>query len=67
MPSEISRVELLRLVAEGAQLLEVLPKDEYEDEHLPGALSFPLRQIEESAREELDVARPIITYCWDSA
>ena len=35
MPAQIDRSELRRLPAAGAQLAEVLPKDEYDEEHLP--------------------------------
>jgi rhodanese-related sulfurtransferase len=54
-------------VAEGAQLVEVLPANEYEEDHLPGAISLPLRRLEAEARDTLDAARPVIVYCWDSA
>jgi len=36
MPTPIDRDEVQRLVAAGAQLVEVLPAAEFEDEHLPG-------------------------------
>ena len=66
MPGSIDRQELRRLVAEEeAQLVEVLPKEEYEEEHLPGAISIPLRQIDSQAPERLDRDRPVIVYCWD--
>lgn len=45
MPIEIDRDESRRLVAEGAQLVEVLPSPEYEEEHLPGAIHIPLKKI----------------------
>jgi rhodanese-related sulfurtransferase len=45
MPRSIGRQDVQRLVGEGAQLVEVLPPEEYEDEHLPGAVSIPLRRI----------------------
>ena len=64
---EIDREEVRRLVAEGAQLVEVLPADEYQADHLPGAISLPLRQLEAQARKTLDPNRPVIVYCWDSA
>lgn len=35
MPTPIDRDEVRRLVAAGAQLVEVLPAAEFEDEHLP--------------------------------
>lgn len=67
MPTQIDRAELQRLVSAGAQLIETLPREEYEDQHLPGALSFPLRRIEAEAREQLDPGRAVVVYCWDSA
>ena len=65
MPRNVDREELRRLVETGAQLLEVLPKEEYEEEHLPGAINIPLRKIDVEARERLDPDRPVIVYCWD--
>jgi rhodanese-related sulfurtransferase len=54
-------------VDRGAQLVEVLPANEYEEDHLPGAINMPLRRLEEEARTALDRSRPIVVYCWDSA
>jgi rhodanese-related sulfurtransferase len=66
MPEAIDRDELQRLVREeGAQLVEVLPKEEYDEEHLPGAISLPLRRLDREAREVLVPDRPVIVYCWD--
>ena len=67
MPRTIDRDEVQKLLAEGAQLVETLPLEEYRDEHLPGAIHLPLRKIETDARTMLDPARPVIVYCWDSA
>ena len=67
MPREIDRDEVRRLLDdEGAQLGEVLPKSEYEDFHLPGAIHLPLRRLEAESRSILDPSRPVIVYCWDS-
>ena len=65
MPRFIDREELQRLVDAGAQLVEVLPREEYEEEHLPGAINIPLRKIDTEAKQRLDRARPVIVYCWD--
>ena len=67
MPSVVDRQELRRLVAEeGAQLVEVLPADEYVDEHLPGALHLPLKELDATAAAQaLDSSRPVVVYCWD--
>ena len=67
MPKEIDRDEVQRLLAEGAQLVEVLPREEFEEEHLPGAINMPLRHIEKQARERLDANRAVIVYCFDTA
>jgi rhodanese-related sulfurtransferase len=67
MPKEIDRDEVRRLVETGAQLVEVLPSSEYEEDHLPGAINLPLRQLEARAIELLDRSRPVVVYCWDSA
>jgi rhodanese-related sulfurtransferase len=67
MPKEIDRTEVQRLIQDGAQLVEVLPPEEYEEEHLPGAINLPLRKIESEARDRLDPNRPVIVYCFDSA
>jgi rhodanese-related sulfurtransferase len=66
MPTIIERDEVRRLVVEeGAQLVEVLPDREYEDEHLKGAMNLPLKQLDREAAERLDRRRPVITYCHD--
>lgn len=67
MPKEIDRTEVQRLLERGAQLAEVLPADEYEEDHLPGAVSLPLRNVDEDATKLLDRNRPVIVYCWDTA
>ncbi len=67
MPTEIDRGEVRRLLDVGAQLVEVLPSSEYEEDHLPGAVNVPLRQIERQADDLLDRNRPVIVYCWDAA
>jgi rhodanese-related sulfurtransferase len=67
MVREIDRDEVRRLLDQGAQLVEVLPQDEYEEEHLPGAVNLPLRRLEEQATAVLDRHRAVVVYCWDSA
>lgn len=67
MPGIVDRDEVQRLVAEGAQLVEVLPHEEFHDEHLSGAVHLPLKELtEEAADDLLDRGRPVIVYCWDS-
>lgn len=65
MPIAVDRFEARRLVAAGAQLVEVLPQDEYDEEHLEGAVHLPLRQLTADTAAVLDRGRPVIVYCWD--
>lgn len=63
---EIDRDEVRRLMDEGAQIVETLGREEWEDEHLPGAISIPLRRLKDEYHQ-LDPSRPVVVYCWDSA
>jgi rhodanese-related sulfurtransferase len=65
MPTEIHRDDVRRLVADGAQLVEVLPAQEYEAEHLPGAINIPLKQLDRQTTAQLQRDRPVIVYCYD--
>jgi len=67
MPKEIRRDDVRKLVAAGAQLVEVLPSPEYEEDHLPGAIHLPLKKIDSEAGRVLDRGKPVIVYCWDTA
>jgi rhodanese-related sulfurtransferase len=64
---EVDRQEVQELLERGAQVVEVLPADEFEEEHLPGAINLPLRKIETDASSELKRDQPVLVYCWDSA
>lgn len=67
MPELVTRDHVRTLMAEGAQIVEVLPAKEYHEDHLPGAINLPLRRLETEARRLLDPSRPVVVYCWDSA
>lgn len=66
MPTTVDRDRVLRLLDDGAQLAEVLPRDEYDDEHLPGALHLPLKTLDRRSAAVLDAGRPVVVYCWDA-
>jgi rhodanese-related sulfurtransferase len=66
MPSEIERRQVQELLARGAQLVEVLPLDEYADEHVLGAINIPLKHLDAATRTGLDRGRPVIVYCYDT-
>lgn len=67
MATQIDRAELQRLVGEErAQVVEVLPSAEFEDEHLPGAINIPLKELDHETTRRLDPSRPVVVYCYDS-
>ena len=65
MPTEIDRRCVQELTAGGAQLVEVLPREDYEEEHLPGAISIPLKELNREAAQQLERSQPVIAYCHD--
>ncbi len=68
MPREVhERTEVRSLIDGGAQVVEVLGSEEFEEDHLPGAINLPLRKLETEAGRALDRSRPVLVYCWDSA
>ena len=66
MPIEIDRHQVQRLVAAGAQLVDVMPEAEWEESHISGAVHVPLKKLPELARVRLDAHRAVIAYCYDS-
>jgi rhodanese-related sulfurtransferase len=66
MATPIWLEQLRGLIDRGAQVVEVLPEDDYAPAHLPGAINLPLRELDEQAVTVLDRGRPIVVYCWDS-
>ena len=65
MGRSIDRDEVRRLMEHGAQIVDVLPTREYDEDHLPGAVNLPLRKIEAEALGVLDPNRPVVVYCAD--
>jgi rhodanese-related sulfurtransferase len=65
MPKLIELDEVQRLLAEGAQLLDVMSREAYDDSHIPGAIHISLKELDERSVAQLDRGRPIITYCSD--
>ena len=66
MPTAIFRDGVRRLVQEeGAQLVDVLPREEYEDEYLPGAINIPLKELDREMIARLNRDASVIVYCHD--
>ncbi len=63
MPTSIFLEEVQRLLRdEAAQLVEVLPPSEFEDEHIEGAFNIPLKDLNEQSTSGLNKDRPVIVY-----
>jgi len=65
MAQVFSVSEVKQLLEQGAQLVDVLGEDEFEHDHLPGAINIPLKQLDASTAARLDRDRPVIVYCND--
>jgi rhodanese-related sulfurtransferase len=65
MPTRIEIDRLRELLDGGVQLVEVLPAEEFEEEHLPGAINIPLKALDAQSTATLDKSNPVVVYCWD--
>ena len=68
MPTDLRRKDVKLLVQQRrAQLIEVLPPEEYKREHLPGAVNLPLSDLTTDSVRQLKKDQAVIVYCTDSA
>jgi rhodanese-related sulfurtransferase len=65
LPTPIFRDEVRALLEEGDQLVDVLPREEYEDDHLPKAINIPLKEMDRETIAQLGRGAPVIVYCHD--
>lgn len=61
----VNITDLHELIASGAQVVEVLPRQDYEKLHIPGAISLPLAELSAETAKRLDPGRDVVVYCWD--
>jgi rhodanese-related sulfurtransferase len=66
MATELGREEVRQMMEDGAQLIEVLPREEYEAEHLPKAINISLQRLDRHTTAALQQDQPVIVYCYDS-
>jgi rhodanese-related sulfurtransferase len=66
MPAQVFSVsDVKRLLDQGAQLVDVLGDDEFEHDHLPGAINIPLKKLDATTAARLDRNRSVLVYCND--
>ncbi len=61
-----TRDQVRRLIDEGAQMVEVLERRQYDLAHLPGAVHLPAWELTRQRADELEPGRPIVVYCFDT-
>lgn len=64
-PGEIKKADFLKLIndrPEGLLLVDVKPADEYEDDHIPGAINIPSDNIADHI-DTLKEAEQVVFYC----
>jgi rhodanese-related sulfurtransferase len=66
MPRPIGFEELGPLLARGAQLVEVLPEEDYRELHPPDAINIPLKELDAGTTARLSRSDPVVVYCWDA-
>jgi rhodanese-related sulfurtransferase len=66
MPRQIFWMrEVEALLQKAAQLVDVLDRDDYGHDHLPGAVNIPLKELNAATASRLDRDRPVVVYCND--
>jgi 3-mercaptopyruvate sulfurtransferase SseA len=62
--TRIKPVDVARAVKEGrAVVVDVREREDYEEEHIKGAVSIPLEEIRERGPKELPADKLIVAYC----
>lgn len=65
MPARVTRDDVQRMIAEGAQVIDPLSEAEYAEERIPGAINVPQNKLTREAVAHLQKDRPVIVYCYD--
>jgi rhodanese-related sulfurtransferase len=69
MPQDIARDRVQQLMKQGAAIVEVLPREEFENEHLRGAVNLPLGDFKPEAIDNIigtERNRAVVVYCQGS-
>lgn len=62
MVTEIDRARLVTLIRRGAQVVDVLPPDDYQARHIPGAVNIHLQKLDARSTGILDRSKPVVVY-----
>ena len=61
--TDVSGEEARQLVADGALLLDVRTKAEFDQAHIPGAINISVAELKGRLSELGDKQRPVVVYC----
>ena len=63
MATRVWRDDVQRLVREeDARLVEVLSEEEYEEQHIAGAVNIPVNELDSETTAALEKDRPVVVY-----
>ena len=68
LAAEKQKADVVRKVKEGKGdfvLLDARDRGSYEKEHIPGAMTVPLEEVDKIA-PKLSMEKEYVTYCWNS-
>jgi rhodanese-related sulfurtransferase len=57
--------DVLKVIAEGGYVVDVLPAHEHRAAAIRGAIHLPLPKLLHNAEHVLDKKRPVVVYCRD--
>lgn len=64
MSAIVNHADVLRLLTDGAEVVEVLPNGEYDELHL-SAISLPQKRLNAETVRHLDPSQDVVVYCFD--
>jgi len=65
MVTNIDYPEVQRQMAAGTPIVEVLPAKQYRKQHLPDAVSVPLKTLDAESVARFAQDQAIVVYCYD--
>jgi phage shock protein E len=54
---------ILEMINNGAKIVDVRSREEFEDEHYPNAINIPVNEIQKRMAELGDQSTPLVLYC----
>ena len=61
----VDALDAQQMIGDGVALIDVLPAEVFQQEHLPGAVNIPLATFEPTRLERYDRAAELLVYCFD--